>query len=210
MKRLASFIASTLLAVIAATSAAQANELVINGGFETGDLTGWTVGSPGQPFNWDVTNISDAGIYAGSYIAENGCFQTHCALSQTLAITPGRIYELSFAFNPGLFANETTDGVGGDTQVFWNGNLVIDILGGDPVWTLYTFSVIASTTSTELRFSSEQDQHFNGLDAVSVTSPVPLPMALPLFASGLAGLGWLCRCRKRKGGRPEQTGVRHA
>jgi hypothetical protein len=41
----------------------------------------------------------------------------------------------------------------------------------------------------------------NGVGMVTsdfaVTAPVPLPAALPLFASGLAGLGWLAR-RKRK------------
>ena len=32
---------------------------------------------------------------------------------------------------------------------------------------------------------------------VRQTSPVPLPAALPLFASGLAGLGWLSRRRRK-------------
>jgi len=30
-----------------------------------------------------------------------------------------------------------------------------------------------------------------------IVQPVPLPAALPLFASGLAGLGWLARRRNR-------------
>jgi len=52
-------------------------------------------------------------------------------------------------------------------------------------------------------FSSPDDPNNGGgtgmFDNLSFnsTAPVPLPGALPLFASGLAGLGWLSR-RKRK------------
>jgi hypothetical protein len=37
----------TFIAVLAATGAAQAGELIVNGGFETGDFTGWTTGGGG-------------------------------------------------------------------------------------------------------------------------------------------------------------------
>jgi hypothetical protein len=34
------------------------------------------------------------------------------------------------------------------------------------------------------------------LDGLSSSTAVPLPAALPLFASGLAGLGWMSRRRR--------------
>ena len=88
----------------------------------------------------------------------------------------------------------------GELKVYWDGNLITDI-GLQPLaWQLYTFDVTASTNATALEFSGINSGRtsftFLGLDDVSVT-PVPLPAALPLFASGLAGLGWLARRRKR-------------
>src|SRR5262249_39257502 len=110
----------------------------------------------------------------------------------------GDSYVLSFAFNPGV---GVSGGIGadiGDTQVFWDGSLVLDLLNGDFGWTVYTLDVVASANSTELLFSGFQNPAINGLDAVSVTSAVPLPAALPLFASGLGVMGWLARRRRKQ------------
>jgi hypothetical protein len=55
---------------------------------------------------------------------------------------------------------------------------------------------IYSTSGTSNHFSSFA-QDFSHFSITELTSPVPLPAALPLFASGLAGLGWLARRKKR-------------
>jgi hypothetical protein len=80
-----------------AFSAAQANDLVVNGGFETGDFTGWTTpASPaGDPFWMAVTNTSpNSGVY-GAHI---GAYPDIGTISQTIATTPGAQYILTFSY----------------------------------------------------------------------------------------------------------------
>jgi PEP-CTERM motif-containing protein len=48
-----------------------------------------------------------------------------------------------------------------------------------------------------LRNGIYTDSNGNLLDIIGAPTPVPLPATLPLFASGLAGLGWLARRKKR-------------
>src|SRR5262249_4146707 len=105
-----------------ATSASAAN-LVTNGDFETGDLTGWTNGG------WTAGNGPLGTVMAndGTFAAFNGCTD-FCDLSQTLTTQPGQFYFLSFDFNPGMSA----DLDGAEMQVFWDGSQVFDQVGYDP------------------------------------------------------------------------------
>src|SRR6266550_7769931 len=79
---------------------AHAAELIVNGSFETGDFTGWTltgntgfsgVECPGAPF---------AGPGDGNCDAFFGPVGSNAILSQTLGTTIGQHYLISFDFQP--------------------------------------------------------------------------------------------------------------
>src|SRR5208283_5928083 len=78
---------------IVGTLSGQAN-LVVNGGFETGDFTDWTVTGGGN----FVDDGSSSGItpHTGNYVAEFGASGEIDYLSQTLSTTHGASYLLSF------------------------------------------------------------------------------------------------------------------
>jgi hypothetical protein len=188
------FVAGPLLV----SSASQADQLVVNGGFETGDLTGWTAPDIGS-FPWQeetqVNGITSA--FEGLWFASTGCLDLTCELSQILSTTPGTSYELSFAFNPGINVEQS----GGLTQVFWGGALLDQFVGGAVGWGTHNYTVFANSNATQLSFLGQQNPAFNGLDAVGVSTvvaPVPLPAALPLFAGGLGLLGWMARRKKTR------------
>jgi hypothetical protein len=188
---------AALTIAVAFPSALRAAELVTNGGFEAANFIGWTATTNSFLL---VTGPHDGvSPFAGSFFASNGCTEptSPCDISQTLSTKAGTTYHLSFAFNPGSGVDGTTEG---DTKVFWDGSLVIDLLGGAIGYTPHGFDLLASSASTALLFSGFQIPAFSGLDNVSVNSvgAVPLPAALPLFASGLGVMGWVARRKKRK------------
>ena len=65
-------------------------------------------------------------------------------------------------------------------------------------WTPESFIWTPTTTGLyTITFRSDTDTQFGpALDDVDV-SAVPLPATLPLFGSGLVGLGWLSRRRRK-------------
>jgi hypothetical protein len=58
--------------------------------------------------------------------------------------------------------------------------------------------LVLSISAPALGFNFRADPGFLFLDDVSVNAVVPLPAALPLFATGLGALGLLGWRRKRK------------
>src|ERR1700760_359082 len=77
---------------------APANNLVINGSFESGDFSGWTLAGtdvlPGGNDNYYGVDSVDA--HTGAYGAYFGPVGGVLNLSQTIATIPGASYEVSF------------------------------------------------------------------------------------------------------------------
>jgi hypothetical protein len=198
----ASFVAATalLIALVAAPQAAVAN-IVVNGGFETGDFTGWTehacsfIGCGLQPY------FVAGNSHAGSFAADTGCVDqdlcfdqtTGSYIKQTLATSAGSSYTLSFWLDP--------NGTPAGEEVFWNGAVVGTFLNEPAhVYTQFTINdLLATSDSTVLQFDGFDDPEVIFIDDIAVnlaTGAVPEPMPLALLSLGLVGMA-IARRKKR-------------
>lgn len=180
-------------------TAADASNLVTNGDFETGDFTAWT--QSGVLTDDGNGNLYYAGVgvsagqgVGGSYGAYLGPVGSMGYLTQSLATVAGQTYTLSWALD-----NGETLGLPNQFQVAWNGNVVFDQTNiPQQGFKAYSINLIATNSISGLQFGFQNDPTFFHLDNVSVDvasgpTPVPVPAAVWLLASGLLGLVGITR-----------------
>jgi hypothetical protein len=172
---------------------ASSGNLVANCGFETGDFTGWTLSGNDVPnelgnlYGVEGTDPLD-GISpnSGSFHAFIADLDSNATtLAQTLHTKAGDLYDVSF-----YLAQDTTP----STQ--YSNELIVDFgattlvsLNAMPVqgYTLYTFAVAATSTSTPISFTIGNGLGETLLDDVKVTdtvAPTPEPSTWSLFLLG--------------------------
>jgi hypothetical protein len=143
-----------------------------NGGFETGDTTGWvlTGDGGGDDFVDTGANITP---HSGKYVAVFGETNGLAYLSQTIPTIAGRSYLLSLWLN----SSYHSPGKGGTTpnefSVSWNGATLFDQTNVGVVnWTNLQFVVNATGSNTVLQIGGRDVPWYLGLDDVTVT-PIP-------------------------------------
>jgi len=197
------------LGLLIPSTPAAAGNIVLNGGFDTGDLTNWsvvaggstycsdpvTVVTPGQAFCDLGAGVVDFQSHSGSYAAMFGNdSDDDWFLQQTMTTTPGGVYDLSFW----LRNSDQYGATPNDFGVWWNGVSIYSQTNLEAFgYTLFSFTgLLATDASTVLRFGARHPNTLFQLDDVSVT-PVPEPATLLLLGMGLGAVAARRRLKKR-------------
>jgi len=152
-----------------------AQNLVANGGFESGTFNSWTL-------NASSTQVGNRVglVHSGHYGAQLGQPGTLGYLSQTLPTTVGQSYRLSlWLVNP----NNTVGATPNEFQVQWEGATIYDAVNLPfTAWTNLQLTVTATTAGSLLQFGFQDDPYYLGLDDISV-KPVAAPHVLAIIQS---------------------------
>jgi len=221
-------LSASLVALLVAVGTANAANLIVNGGFETGDLTGWTATSTEGTGGFSATSQTytpvsgnaTVGPHSGSYYAVSDDFGPQTAyLTQTFT-TPSTFNTDLLSFS--IFVNDVYGGAygsagpGGQVNLLTSAGTLIAVLYGpadtfeNPIGqpnpyvneTINITSYLARSTTYQLQIQdTETSGTINvGVDDISLQSATPEPATL-LSTALLGGLILWCARRKRLSGR---------
>jgi hypothetical protein len=188
------------LVILACASAprARAQNLVQNPGFEStsddgGNTSpGWTLDATSD--TTFVSGMANSGIWAVQFAATDAAAATQGTLSQAITTVPTTFYTVSF-----FLANE--GGPHNTFQATFGGQTILSLTDANAFgYTQYTATVRATSATSVLAFTAQQDPADFLLDDVSVEAG-PLPVTGGgLLSFGVAIAGLAVR-RIRTGGR---------
>jgi hypothetical protein len=162
--------------------------LVVNGGFETGDFTGWT-----RFGNTSYSGVSNYYLPSqGNYSALFGAVGSLGGISQSFATVSGSDYEVSFDLANG----------GGPTNEYlvqFGSSVLAHEANLSPFgYQHFSYITTAASSSTTLALSFRQDPSYFKLDGVSVTAAVPEPEEWAMMAISIPLVGWKIRRKQKK------------
>ena len=135
---------------------------IVNGGFETGDFSAWTLSG-----NSSLTDVTKTGyVHSGRFGAQLGPIGSLGYLSQPVATTAQAAYLLSFWL-------DSPDGeTPSEFLVSWNGTTLFDQTNLPAIgWTNMQFRVTATGPAT-VQFGFRNDNSYFGLDDISLVALV--------------------------------------
>ena len=176
-------------------SNAHAQNLVVNGGFESGNFSGWTV-SDGS-----LTTAGNDQPHSGSFEARLGN-RGLSTLSQSIATVVGTIYTVDlFVARQGLLAGGEASSFSGSFAGTTFLTLNALTLPLNSPYREFSATITATSTNSLLAFNYIDQPSYTLVDDVSVTGPivraVPEPETYALMMFGLGTIGLISRRRKR-------------
>ncbi len=188
MKRALTGLAIMLALVLGSTGARA--DLIVNGGFETGDFSGWTLTG-----NTGFTGVTGSPYaHSGNYGAYLGPVGSLGYLSQDIATDPGCDYDLSFWLR-------NDGGTPNAFQALIDNGVAYAFVNRDAFdWVNISLLFTATGSTTNIAFGYQQNPAYFGLDDISVVMSdtcVPEPASLTLL--GLGGLALAVRRLRKRG-----------
>jgi hypothetical protein len=184
-------IAGAIIAAFVLTAApAHAQNLVVNGDFETGDLSGWVAPEESYP-----EYATDAFAHGGAFSAQiAGYSYDPDTLSQQIETTAGRLYRIKVHFH----WDSVQPGTDNLFAVQWSGSELFrqqNIVDDGSQWHLFSGYVTGSGSDT-LRLIAANDPGYLYVDDISV-APVPEPASWAMMLAGFGAIGGALRTRRR-------------
>ncbi len=159
-------------------------DLIVNGGFESGDFTGWTKNlAPSGTGLYVNASCPHTGLYSAAFAA---ALQYDDSIAQTVPTVLDQAYTITFwLYHPQSSSSNSFTAT-------WDGNTILSLVNiGQTAYTKYSFTRTAGADTAVLQFSARDSTQWLYLDDVSV-QPVPEPCVLAIL-----GIGIVCLAAKR-------------